>query len=91
MFALLHTVRTFLATGFRCNWNLTDAFVRGIYDACVGSNIDYMEVGYLTSESGAAEAGITAAEYGPAFSLGLPAALFGAFLVPFHCFSLPCL
>jgi 4-hydroxy 2-oxovalerate aldolase len=36
--------------GLMNNWNFTDDFVKAVYDACVGSGIDYMEIGYKSSE-----------------------------------------
>ncbi|MCG8699924.1 MAG: aldolase catalytic domain-containing protein [Bacteroidales bacterium] len=36
--------------GLMNNWNFSDDFVRGIYQACVDSGIDYMEIGYKSSE-----------------------------------------
>jgi 4-hydroxy 2-oxovalerate aldolase len=36
--------------GLMNNWNFTDEFVRAVYNACVASGIDYMEIGYKSSE-----------------------------------------
>ncbi len=36
--------------GLMNNWQFSDAFVKAVYDACVESGIDYMEIGYLSSE-----------------------------------------
>ena len=50
--------------GFRCNWKLSDAFVRGIHRYCLEAGIDYMEVGYLTGRDAAA-ASIVPEFFGP--------------------------
>ena len=31
-------------------WQFTDDFVKAVYTACVDAGIDYMEIGYFTSE-----------------------------------------
>jgi len=36
--------------GLMNNWRFTDKFVKAVYDACVASGIDYMEIGYKSSE-----------------------------------------
>jgi 4-hydroxy 2-oxovalerate aldolase len=36
--------------GLMNNWQFDDAFVRGVYDACVEAGVDYMEMGYISSE-----------------------------------------
>ena len=36
--------------GLMNNWHFTDEFVKSVYDACVKSGIDYMEIGYKSSE-----------------------------------------
>lgn len=36
--------------GLMNNWQFSDEFVRGVYQACVEGGIDYMEIGYLSSE-----------------------------------------
>jgi 4-hydroxy 2-oxovalerate aldolase len=36
--------------GLMNNWQFSDAFVKSVYDACVASGIDYMEIGYKSSE-----------------------------------------
>ncbi len=36
--------------GLMNNWNFTDKFVKDVYKACVASGIDYMEIGYISSE-----------------------------------------
>lgn len=36
--------------GLMNNWQFSDEFVRSVYDACVEAGIDYMEIGYLSSE-----------------------------------------
>jgi 4-hydroxy 2-oxovalerate aldolase len=36
--------------GLMNNWQFDDAFVRGVYDGCVEAGVDYMEIGYLSSE-----------------------------------------
>lgn len=37
--------------GLMNKWQFSDEFVRGVYDACVEAGIDYMEIGYKSSES----------------------------------------
>lgn len=36
--------------GLMNNWRFTDKFVKAVYDACVASGINYMEIGYKSSE-----------------------------------------
>ncbi|MBN2349349.1 MAG: aldolase catalytic domain-containing protein [Bacteroidales bacterium] len=36
--------------GLMNNWQFSDEFVKAVYDACVASGVDYMEVGYKSSE-----------------------------------------
>lgn len=36
--------------GLMNKWQFSDDFVRGVYDACVEGGIDYMEIGYKSSE-----------------------------------------
>lgn len=36
--------------GLMNKWQFTDEFVKGVYDACVESGVDYMEIGYISSE-----------------------------------------
>jgi len=36
--------------GLMNNWQFDDEFVSGVYKACVEGGIDYMEIGYLSSE-----------------------------------------
>lgn len=36
--------------GLMNNWKFTDEFVKAVYHACVASGIDYMEIGYKSSE-----------------------------------------
>ncbi len=36
--------------GLMNGWHFTDEFVKSVYDACVKSGIDYMEIGYKSSE-----------------------------------------
>jgi len=36
--------------GLMNNWQFEDEFVRGVYDSCVESGVDYMEIGYISSE-----------------------------------------
>ena len=36
--------------GLMNKWQFSDDFVRGVYNACVEAGIDYMEIGYLSSE-----------------------------------------
>jgi len=37
--------------GLMNNWQFSDEFVRAVYTACVKAGIDYMEIGYKSSES----------------------------------------
>jgi 4-hydroxy 2-oxovalerate aldolase len=37
--------------GLMNNWQFSDAFVRSVYVACLEGGIDYMEIGYLSSET----------------------------------------
>ncbi|MFC1584500.1 aldolase catalytic domain-containing protein [Fibrobacterota bacterium] len=37
--------------GLMNNWQFDDDFVRAVYQACVDAGIDYMEIGYRSSES----------------------------------------
>jgi 4-hydroxy 2-oxovalerate aldolase len=37
--------------GLMNNWRFTDEFVKAVYNACVEAGIDYMEIGYKSSES----------------------------------------
>jgi 4-hydroxy 2-oxovalerate aldolase len=37
--------------GLMNNWKFSDEFVKAVYDACVESGIDYMEIGYKSSEN----------------------------------------
>jgi len=37
--------------GLMNKWQFSDAFVRAVYTACVESGIDYMEIGYKSSEN----------------------------------------
>ena len=37
--------------GLMNNWQFSDNFVRAVYRACVDAGIDYMEIGYISSES----------------------------------------
>jgi hypothetical protein len=37
--------------GLMNKWQFTDDFIRAVYDACSAAGVDYMEIGYLTSES----------------------------------------
>jgi 4-hydroxy 2-oxovalerate aldolase len=37
--------------GLMNNWQFSDDFVRAVYHACVQAGIDYMEIGYKSSES----------------------------------------
>jgi len=37
--------------GLMNKWQFSDDFVRAVYNACVNSGIDYMEIGYKSSES----------------------------------------
>jgi 4-hydroxy 2-oxovalerate aldolase len=46
--------------GLMNNWKFSDDFVRSVYNACVEGGIDYMEIGYKTSEKY-----FSKAEYGP--------------------------
>jgi len=36
--------------GLMNNWQFNDEFVKGVYDACSEAGVDYMEIGYLSSE-----------------------------------------
>lgn len=36
--------------GLMNKWQFSDQFVKGVYDACVEAGIDYMEIGYKSSE-----------------------------------------
>ena len=36
--------------GLMNNWQFTDEFVRAVYDACAEAGVDYMEIGYISSE-----------------------------------------
>jgi len=36
--------------GLMNKWQFSDEFVKGVYDACVESGVDYMEIGYKSSE-----------------------------------------
>lgn len=36
--------------GLMNKWQFSDDFVRGVYNACVEAGVDYMEIGYLSSE-----------------------------------------
>ena len=36
--------------GLMNNWHFTDEYVKAVYEACVKSGIDYMEIGYKSSE-----------------------------------------
>ncbi|MBN1116726.1 MAG: aldolase catalytic domain-containing protein [Bacteroidales bacterium] len=36
--------------GLMNNWQFTDDFVKDVYNACVASGVDYMEIGYKSSE-----------------------------------------
>jgi 4-hydroxy 2-oxovalerate aldolase len=36
--------------GLMNNWQFSDEFVKGVYDSCVEAGIDYMEIGYKSSE-----------------------------------------
>jgi 4-hydroxy 2-oxovalerate aldolase len=36
--------------GLMNDWQFSDEFVKGVYDACVEAGIDYMEIGYKSSE-----------------------------------------
>lgn len=36
--------------GLMNNWHFSDKYVKAVYDACVASGIDYMEIGYKSSE-----------------------------------------
>src|SRR4030043_2096207 len=36
--------------GLMNNWKFSDDFVRSVYNACVEGGIDYMEIGYKSSE-----------------------------------------
>jgi 4-hydroxy 2-oxovalerate aldolase len=37
--------------GLMNKWQFSDEFVKGVYDGCVEAGIDYMEIGYRSSES----------------------------------------
>ena len=37
--------------GLMNKWNFSDDFVRSVYNACVAGGIDYMEIGYKSSET----------------------------------------
>jgi len=37
--------------GLMNNWQFSDEFVRAVYQACIKAGIDYMEIGYKSSES----------------------------------------
>ncbi len=37
--------------GLMNKWQFSDKFVKSVYDSCVEAGIDYMEIGYLSSES----------------------------------------
>jgi 4-hydroxy 2-oxovalerate aldolase len=37
--------------GLMNNWHFTDEFVKAVYGACLEAGIDYMEIGYKSSES----------------------------------------
>lgn len=37
--------------GLMNKWQFSDDFVRGVYNACVEAGVDYMEIGYKSSES----------------------------------------
>ncbi|RKD90541.1 aldolase catalytic domain-containing protein [Mangrovibacterium diazotrophicum] len=36
--------------GLMNKWQFDDKFVKGVYDACVEAGVDYMEIGYISSE-----------------------------------------
>jgi 4-hydroxy 2-oxovalerate aldolase len=36
--------------GLMNKWQFSDEFVKAVYDACVEAGVDYMEIGYLSSE-----------------------------------------
>ena len=36
--------------GLMNKWQFSDEFVRGVYDACAEAGVDYMEIGYISSE-----------------------------------------
>lgn len=46
--------------GLMNKWQFDDKFVKGVYDACVAAGIDYMEIGYISSEKS-----FSRAEVGP--------------------------
>jgi len=46
--------------GLMNKWQFSDEFVRGVYDACVEAGVDYMEIGYKSSEKA-----FSRAEMGP--------------------------
>ncbi len=37
--------------GLMNNWQFSDEFVSAVYQACLKAGIDYMEIGYKSSES----------------------------------------
>lgn len=37
--------------GLQNNWKFSDKFVKAVYDACVEAGVDYMEIGYKSSEN----------------------------------------
>ncbi len=37
--------------GLQNKWQFSDAFVKAVYDACVEAGVDYMEIGYKSSEN----------------------------------------
>ena len=37
--------------GLMNQWQFTDDFVRAVYNACVEAGVDYMEIGYFSSEN----------------------------------------
>ena len=36
--------------GLMNKWQFSDEFVKGVYNACVEAGVDYMEIGYISSE-----------------------------------------
>ncbi len=46
--------------GLMNKWQFDDKFVKGVYDACVEAGVDYMEIGYISSEKS-----FSRAEVGP--------------------------
>ena len=36
--------------GLMNKWQFSDEFVRGVYNACEEAGVDYMEIGYISSE-----------------------------------------